>query len=192
MDCRSCGLSNPPYQADCEFCAAAIQPAGEAEQHRREWESLGEKSKSEFLETYRRDRERYAAWIEKLRRDRKKHALIGAVAYGLGTNVLLLLAYDAGALGLLVVLMADAAVGAACGFWINRGGGGEYRGLGLFGGAYFVSIPAKMLIGVLPHPLAGGFEGAGVGLAVAIGILQSLLIGYLFGLHLSLKKSVED
>jgi hypothetical protein len=192
MDCRSCGLSNPPYASDCDYCSQTIQPEIQAEQRRREWETLGESAKQEFREIYRRDRERYEAWVEKLRRDRKKHALIGAVAYGLGTNLLLLLAYDVDGLGLALLLLADAGVGGAAGSWINRGGGGEYRGLGLFGGAYLASIPLKMLIGVLPHPLAGGFAGAGIGLAIAVGILQSLLIGYLFGLHLSLKKSVED
>jgi len=192
VDCRACGLSNPPYAADCEFCAGTLQPAAEADRHRREWESLGEKSKAEFLETYRRDRERYEAWVEKLRRDRKKHAVIGALAYGLGTNLLLVLAYNVGALGLLLVLLADAAVGSAAGFFVNRAKGGEYRGLALFGGAYLVSAPLKMLLGVLPHPLGGGMEGAGIGLAIVMGVLQSLLIGYVFGLHLSLKRSVED
>jgi hypothetical protein len=192
MDCRRCGLSNPPYVVDCDFCSEAMQSEAEAEGRRREWDALGEPARREFENLYRRDRDRYDAWVEKLRRDRKKHALIGAVAYGLGTNLLLLLAYDVGPFGLLLLLLADAAVGAAVGFRVNSGGGGEYRGLALFGGAYVVSVPIKMMIGVLPHPLAGGFEGAGVGLAVAIGILQSLLIGYLFGLHLSLKKSVEE
>jgi hypothetical protein len=185
-------LSNPPYAADCGFCSASIQPAARAEEERVRWESLGERSKAEFLEVFRRDRERYDAWVEKRRRDRKKHAIIGALAYGLGTNLLLLLAYDLGVLGLLVLLAADGAVGAVAGFSINRNGGGEYRGLGLFGGAYVLSIVVKTLLGILPHPLAGGYEGAGVGIAIAVGILQSLLIGYLFGLHLSLKRSVED
>ena len=192
MDCRGCGLSNLPYVVDCDYCSEAMQSKSEAEGRRREWEALGEPARREFETLYRRARDRYDAWVEKLRRDRKKHALIGALAYGLGTNLLLLLVYDVGPLGLLVLLLVDAAVGAGAGFRVNSGGGGEYRGLALFGGAYFVSVPVKMGIGVLPHPLAGGFEGAGVGLAVAIGILQALLTGYLFGLHLSLKKSVEE
>ncbi len=75
MDCRSCGLSNPPHAADGGFCAETIQPPAEAEQRRREWKALGESARQEFLEVFRRDRERYDAWVEKLVRDRKKHAI---------------------------------------------------------------------------------------------------------------------
>lgn len=179
MNCPACGLENPPVHEACAFCATPIDPA----ERREEWERLTPALRDEFSKNFARALESRRAWREKLRRNRVHHGVMGACLGAFLCSATLVPASGSG-FDVLYLLM-DAALGAGAGFALNHVRGGEYQGMGLFGGAFAVSTVARMALGDLALSFFFGFF-------VFPGFLAALSLGYLFGLNLSLRRTIED
>lgn len=169
-----------------------IQGPQEALAKVREWDALSEARREEFSRSYVEDRKRFDDWLAWLRSQRWKHAAYGALTHALpATFVLGTISTAAGLFGALVIL-ADAAAGAAAGYALNALRGGEYRGMLAFGGVYAGTTVAKVALGALLNPLElGGFGAAGPLLFLFCSFLISLVAGYLFGLNLTLERSMR-
>jgi hypothetical protein len=192
MNCARCGLTNPPYLEACDFCSRFLQTPEQSREKRIYWEGLPETARQEFDGKYRKDRERFERWKEKLHRDRFKHAAVAAAFYTVSSQVFHWSIAAGGCGAFLLALLGDLAGGAAAGHLVNRLRGGEYRGTAAFGALYVVATSAKMATGAITSIFGGlGLAGAGVGLFVIAGLLASLVMGYLFGMHLTLEKSLE-
>lgn len=181
MNCAGCGLENPPTQEACAFCEV---PLSFPPERRAQWEALSTALRAEFSTAFERALQARRAWRERLRRNRGRTILAGAIL-----NILLLAITHGpvsdGARGLtLPFFLLDAAAGAAAGFVLIAVRGGEYRGMALFGTWYAVSTGLKLGTGVMPMGLNFGFF-------VLFGLLLALCVGYGFGLNLSLRRSVE-
>lgn len=177
MNCPDCGLENPPVREACAFCELPL----EAGERRAEWERLTPALREEFSKNFERALTERRAWREKLVRGRARHSVMGAL---LLLALVSLTQGPAGAVGVLYVLL-DLALGAAAGFWLNHLRGGAYLGMAMFGAAYAVSAAVKLARGSLGVDLLFGF-------LVLPGFLAALSFGTLFGLNLSLRRSIED
>lgn len=189
--CRGCGLSNLPYLQDCSFCGAAVQTPLEAHRKKQEWEALSEPLRDEFSREYARTLERYREWVATLKRDRWKHAAYGAAAFALPMTFIL---GKISAIGFWfgVAFLADLGLGAALGYAINRLRGGEYRGMLAFGAAYAASAVTQVAVGLVANPFdMGGFGAAGPALFLFCTFIIMLVVGYLFGMNLSLERSLR-
>ena len=181
MNCPGCGLENPPVHDACAFCEEPLAPG----ERREEWERLSPALREEFSKSFERALAARTAWREKLRRNRVMHAVSGGCLSGF------LLAFthgplmNLGASLTLLVFVLDAAAGAACGLALNHVRGGEYRGMTLFGGAYAASTAAKLAFGAIPMSMALGFF-------IMPGMLAALVFGYLFGLNMSMRRTVDE
>jgi hypothetical protein len=185
MNCRDCGLENPPVQDACAFCEVPLEGAGGVDVRRAEWERLSPALRDEFSKNFSRALDGRRAWREKLRRSRVSHAVTGACLGGF------LLAFTHGpvsalsGLAAVLVFLLDAAAGAGCGLALNHVRGGEYRGMALFGGVYAASTALKLVCGALSAGIALGFF-------IMPGMLAALVFGYLFGLNMSMRRTVEE
>jgi hypothetical protein len=162
----------------CAFCETAIDPA----ERRGEWERLTPALREEFSKTFERALEARKAWREKLRKNRVRHTVAGAC---LNTVVIAFTHLPASEGFSLPYAALDAGLGALAGFALNHVRGGEYRGLTFFGAVYAFSAALKVATGELPLGLL-------FGLFVLFGFVGALGLGYLFGLNLSLRRSIED
>ena len=193
MACPGCGLSNLPHHDVCEFCARELLVPSAVEGKRSEWERLTEKLRTEFTAAYEKGLAQRREWRERLRRNRIKHAVGGALTFLFMAGLLHYPVLDVEGAGFLLVVLVELAVGAAAGLWLNRGGGGGYRGLAAYGGGYLAWTVLSLLFGIIVGPFERGVGGGFIwGLFVLPGILVSGSFGYLFGLSLSLQRSLEE
>ncbi|HEX7899019.1 MAG TPA: hypothetical protein VF950_14745 [Planctomycetota bacterium] len=181
MNCPDCGLENPPVRDACAFCDEALAPG----ERREEWEKLSPALREEFSKNFERALAARRSWRESLRRRRVVHAISGGCLSGF------LLAFTHGPVSSLgsfatfVVLLLDTAAGVGCGLALNFARGGEYRGMALFGGVYAASTAAKLSTGAIQVSVALGFF-------VMPGMLAALVFGYLFGLNMSMRRTIDE
>jgi hypothetical protein len=185
VNCRDCGLENPPVQDACAFCEVPLEGAEGVDIRRAEWERLSPALRDEFSKNFERALASRRAWREKMRRNRAGHAAAGACLAGLLLTFTHAPVSTLGGFATFVVLALDAAAGAVCGLALNHVRGGEYRGMALFGGVYASSTALKLVFGALSAGIALGFF-------IMPGMLAALVFGYLFGLNMSMRRTVEE
>jgi hypothetical protein len=193
MSCPGCGLRTLPFHETCEFCARILLEPERVGGRRAEWEALSEKLRGDFSADYERDLAARRAWRERLRRNRLRHGIAGAVLFAFLAGALHAPVFEIEGPAVALVLGIDLAVGAALGLRLNREGGGGYVGLALFGGGYLAWTAVELLLGIVAGPFERGVGGGFIwGLFVIPGSLVSATLGYLFGLSLSLRRSLEE
>jgi len=191
--CSGCGLAALPHHEVCGFCGALLLAPGQVAAKREEWDRLTEKLRSEFSSGYERGLAARIAWRERLRRNRIHHAITGALTFALMVGVLHAAVLDIDGVAVFLLLLAEFGAGAALGLVVNRQGGGGYVGLGAFGGGYLAWTVLSLLTGVIVGPFERGVGGGFLwGAFVLPGSLVAATFGYLFGLNLSMRRSVEE
>ncbi len=190
MSCPGCGLAGLPFDASCSYCGRALRTPEEALARRREWDRLTDASKDAFQADAVRDRERFDRWLAWLRAARRRHAIAGALLLALPVAVVTTMIAQGTRLGSLAALSGDALLGAGAALLLNRLRGGEYRGMLLFTAAYGLSTLGKIALGWLLTPAqAGGYASGFVALLIISGGLLMMVLGYAFGLQLTLERS---
>lgn len=184
MDCSRCGLSNLPYFADCSFCDHPLRNPSEAQARKQEWDALTQGQRDEFSRTYVQDRERFDQWREKLRTDFYKHLAMGAVLFGASTTLFLVWCYSGNPFLVTLLVVGDLIWGAGIGWLINHLRGGEYRAMVAFGLSFILTNSLKLALGCLVLSLGAAFM-------LLFGLLWMLPLGYLFGIHLTLQRSLH-
>lgn len=185
MNCQDCGLENPPIHDACAFCAESLGTAGDVEGRRAEWERLTPALRDEFSRNFERALEARTTWLAKLRRNRAVHAIAGACLISFLASLTHAFASSLDGFPATLVFLLDVAAGAGGGLALNHIRGGEYRGMAFFGGVYVASTALKLSIGAL-------YFSAILGFLIITGLLAALCFGYLFGLNMSLQRSMEE
>jgi len=133
LNCSSCGLTNPPYEASCVSCRTPLQDQAAADAKRREWDALSPKLRDEQEQAFVKMRESVEEHWRWLRRHRLTHAIIGAGIVNMLMNGAVFFAS-------LWSIPIDLALGAAAALGLNRLRGGSWHGAGLFAGAAVLSV----------------------------------------------------
>jgi hypothetical protein len=170
LNCKSCGLTNRPYDTECSHCEQPLQDATAAAAKRKEWDALSPALRLEFERTFDRMREGTMDHIEWLRRHRLAHAFLGAMLVNLTMNGCTFFVAP-------WTIPVDLALGAGAGLALNRWHGGSWQGTGLFFGAGIVSFLIKL-------PFLGSGVWSGSGLVVSFAMFFLAIAGYLIGIHM--------
>lgn len=173
MNCRSCGLQNRPYEVACAHCSEDLQDPAKASAKLREWDLLSPALRAEQEKHYADLRARFDEHQIWLRRHRRLHAAAGAFFVGFGMNAALLFQVR-------WTIPIDLLIGAAAGLWLNRLGGGSFRGFGIFGGA-----AALCVLAMIPFVHMEEFL-KGIWLLSAFGVMFVAGAGYYLGLKLDI------
>ena len=173
MNCRLCGLENRPYEVACAHCHGELQDPRKATEKLAEWDRLSPALRAEQEKHYLGLRARFDDHQLWLRRHRRLHAVAGAFFVGFGMNAALLFQ-------VLWTIPIDLAIGAAAGLWLNRLGGGSYRGLAIFGAAAACSVLA-----MIPFVHMAEFM-KGIWLLSSFAVMFVAGAGYYLGLKLDI------
>ena len=193
LACPACSLDNLLHHEACGFCSAPLLAPGEAAGKRAEWEALSEKLRVEFSANYERGLAARLAWRERLRTNRIRHAIAGAFLFAVCVFTLHGAVLDVGGFPAVLLFLAELAVGAGLGLLVNRQGGGGFVALAAFGGAYGFWTVLSLFAGWIRGPLSGDMGSGFVwGAFVLPGGLALATFGYLFGLSLSMRRSLEE
>ncbi|MFH1227786.1 MAG: hypothetical protein V1701_07775 [Planctomycetota bacterium] len=188
MICAQCFCPNDPTRTHCQKCGAFIKSAEEAAQSKDMLERLPPQTREEMEKKYKTELTEYQAYFESLKRNRKKHIILGAVlGFLIG-----MISYLPGIpmpwkLGYMVLSLVTGGT-AAC--LLNTHYGGRFTGMLLFSGGFFIILIIEIIhlfiSGVDPLALFAiwfwdGFRG----------LIPSMAIGYCWGLKLEFKGFFE-
>lgn len=175
--CPQCGKANPLFAFNCLGCGNRCSREEAERQGLLDVESgLPEEVRLRFAAARLEEERRYAAFQEYLRKRFYRHVGLGAALAFLVQFLLMCLTQS------IVFPLVFVPLGAAMGGTLNRMGGGNFTGAGLFGGAFVVAWTLSIVL--------SGTDAVNVFVFVMSvpGFLFSLTLGYLMGLALSLER----
>ena len=172
LNCPYCGLTNRPYNTNCEICDRELQDKETAAEKEKDWNALPTKIREEYEEDYYRARERFEEHKKWLNKNRLTHAILGAVFMLITMNIAFMFQVLEGS-------VVDILAGAGASLLLNYLRGGSFRGLMIFVLAGILAIGFRF-----PFINATAFWLAWY-LLSALALMFTAGLGYYMGLKLA-------
>jgi hypothetical protein len=166
MYCKRCCYPNLPYESYCEKCRRELQTPEEEAEQKEHWDRLSAEAKSEFEKKVKDAQLYFRERAETLKSNLVYYIVLGAFVFSLlgafkGFNPIV-----------------DSILGAVIVIVMYLNNGGAYWGVALFGIGFALSFAIK-------GSLSGGY---GATIVLLFGLLLTLCVGYLFGMHLNMHR----
>jgi len=183
--CKQCTYPNLPIETLCAICGSTIQSKEDAAENKELWDTLPEQVRKEFEAKYKSGQQRYHSYLKFLKRNLKKHILLGALINCVFSFVSYLHSMPMPWLAIYLVLALI--TGGITGWMLNYKKGGRFTGVIIFSGAYFILLLINGLhmlsVGVRPEYISIWwiFQGGS-------GFVLNGGVGYFIGLKLEMDR----